>query len=133
MQYLIESILIFFLICITVFLMFLIYKKRTSQVDLAYSRLKEYNYLPNDFFVFHKYLGFWGFGTRIYILDRILRGKSFLIKKGVYFTALTEVNVLDKSEFRWIRFYYKLVILLCVIFVWLIFLVLRIRFHEIGA
>lgn len=81
MQYLIASILISFLIFITIFLMCLVYKKRTSQVDLAYSRLKKYNYLPNDFFVFHKYLGFWGFGNRVFILDRILRGNPFLIKK----------------------------------------------------
>lgn len=107
------SVVVFFIFMMLISLaVYVLYKKENEKVNEAYDKLKKHGFLPNDFFSLQENIGFLGFGSRVFILSKILDGKNFPLNKNIVFDSKSAREFLNQSNFKWIGYYKILVFLL---------------------
>lgn len=118
--YIISVVFFFIFMMLIVLAVYVLYKKENEKVNEAYNKLKKHGFLPSDFFSFQESIGFLGFGSRVFILSKILDGKSFPLKKNIFFDSKSARVFLNKSDFKWIGYYKALMFFLIAGFIVLI-------------
>jgi hypothetical protein len=104
--------------------LYVFYKKNNDKVDFLYSCLIDAGYMSYEDESLYKNLGFLGFGFRVSILKMIFRGKVFKSKKNRLFDAGATNLLIRKTngDYGWIKSYYNIFKVQCVIAILLIVL-----------
>ena len=121
---------IFSIFVMSLFALFLIlmvtfyidYRKHSGEVSEIYNALTQARLLRKEDYQFWEGLGFWGFGFRITILSRLLRGKSVKLTDSRRLQSHTCHDVLSGFELSWVYSYDKKLKFTMAIFILLLIL-----------
>ncbi|WP_063957525.1 hypothetical protein [Enterobacter cloacae] len=122
---------IFSIFVIFIFALFLIltvtfyidYRKHSSEVLEIYNALTQARLLRKEDYQVWEGLGFWGFGFRITILSRLLRGGSVKLTDSRRLQSHACHDVLSGFELSWVYSYDKKIKFTMAIFILLLILV----------
>ncbi|HHK9552977.1 hypothetical protein VB265_00080 [Enterobacter sichuanensis] len=106
---------IFSIFVMSLFALFLIlmvtfyidYRKHSGEVSEIYNALTQARLLRKEDYQVWEGLGFWGFGFRITILSRLLRGKSVKLTDSRRLQSHACHDVLSGFELSWVYSYDK--------------------------
>ncbi|PAN74235.1 hypothetical protein CIW69_14815 [Enterobacter cloacae] len=121
---------IFSISVISLFALFLIlmvtfyidYRKHSGEVSEIYNALTKARLLRKEDYQVWEGLGFWGFGFRITILSRLLRGKSVKLTDSRRLQSHACHDVLFDFELSWVYSYDKKIKFTMAIFILLLIL-----------
>ncbi|WP_431645624.1 hypothetical protein [Enterobacter hormaechei] len=119
------SILVFFLFALFLILMvsfYIDYRKYSSEISGIYNSLTQAGLLSEGDYQVWEGLGFWGFGLRVTILSRLLRGKSVKLTDSRRLQSHTCHDVLSGFELSWVYSYDKKLKFTMAIFILLLIL-----------
>ena len=114
------SLFALFLILIVTF--YIDYRKRSGEVSEIYNALTQARLLRKEDCQVWEGLGFWGFGFRITILSRLLRGKSVKLTDSRRLQSHACHDVLSGFELSWVYSYDKKIKFTMAIFILLLIL-----------
>ena len=119
---------IFSIFVISLFALFLIlmvtfyidYRKHSGEVSEIYNALTKARLLRKEDYQVWEGLGFWGFGFRITILSRLLRGKSVKLTDSRRLQSHACHDVLSGFELSWVYSYDKKIKFTAAVFILLL-------------
>lgn len=119
---------IFSVFVISLFALFLIlmvtfyidYRKHSGEVSEIYNALTQARLLRKEDYQVWEGLGFWGFGFRITILSRLLRGKSVKLTDSRRLQSHACHDVLSGFELSWVYSYDKKIKFIAAVFILLL-------------
>lgn len=119
---------IFSIFVMSLFALFLIlmvtfyidYRKHSGEVSEIYSALTQARLLRKEDYQVWEGLGFWGFGFRITILSRLLRGKSVKLTDSRRLQSHACHDVLSGFELSWVYSYDKKIKFTAAVFILLL-------------
>lgn len=119
---------IFSVFVISLFALFLIlmvtfyidYRKHSGEVSEVYNALTQARLLRKEDYQVWEGLGFWGFGFRITILSRLLRGKSVKLTDSRRLQSHACHDVLSGFELSWVYSYDKKIKFTAAVFILLL-------------
>lgn len=119
---------IFSVFVISLFALFLIlmvafyidYRKHSGEVSEIYNALTQARLLRKEDYQVWEGLGFWGFGFRITILSRLLRGKSVKLTDSRRLQSHASHDVLSGFELSWVYSYDKKIKFTAAVFILLL-------------
>lgn len=119
---------IFSIIVMSLFALFLIlmvtfyidYRKHSGEVSEIYNALTQARLLRKEDCQVWEGLGFWGFGFRITILSRLLRGKSVKLTDSRRLQSHACHDVLSGFELSWVYSYDKKIKFTAAVFILLL-------------
>ncbi|HDR2845644.1 TPA: hypothetical protein QCK30_004158 [Enterobacter sichuanensis] len=119
---------IFSIFVISLFALFLIlmvtfyidYRKHSGEVSEIYNALTKARLLSKEEYQVWEGLGFWGFGFRITILSRLLRGKSVKLNDSRRLQSHACHDVLSGFELFWVYSYDKKIKFTAAVFILLL-------------
>ena len=115
-------IFLFFLFLILTVTFYIDYRKHTKEVLRVYDLLTQAGFLRKDDYQVWEGLGFWGFGFRVTILSRLLRGKNIKLNNSRTLQANACQDILSSFELSWVYSYDKKIKLTVAIFFLLLIL-----------
>ncbi|EKY3998597.1 MAG: hypothetical protein E6314_01165 [Enterobacter sp.] len=115
-------IFLFVLFLILVVAFYIDYRKHSSEVSEIYNSLTQAGLLRKEDYQVWEGLGFWGFGFRVTILSRLLRGKSVKLTDSRRLEAHACHGVLTDFELSWVYSYDKKIKFTMAIFILLLIL-----------
>lgn len=83
------------------------YRKHSSEVSKVYNSLTQIGLLTKEDYQLWEGLGFWGFGFRVTILSRLLRGRDVKLTNSRMLHSHSCHNILSDSELSWLYSYDK--------------------------
>ncbi|HDR2784920.1 hypothetical protein [Enterobacter sichuanensis] len=119
---------IFSIFVMSLFALFLIlmvtfyidYRKHSGEVSEIYNALTQARLLRKEDYQVWEGLGFWGFGFRITILSRLLRGKSVKLTDSRRLQSHACHDVLSGFELSWVYSYDKKIKFTAAVFILLL-------------
>ncbi|MCI8904355.1 MAG: hypothetical protein HFE70_09020 [Enterobacter sp.] len=119
---------IFSIFVMSLFALFLIlmvtfyidYRKHSGEVSAVYNALTQARLLRKEDYQVWEGLGFWGFGFRITILSRLLRGKSVKLTDSRKLQSHACHGVLSGFELSWVYSYDKKIKFTAAVFILLL-------------
>lgn len=119
---------IFSIFVMSLFALFLIlmvtfyidYRKHSGEVSEIYNALTQARLLRKEDYQVWEGLGFWGFGFRITILSRLLRGKSVKLTDSRRLQSHACHDVLSGFELSWVYSYDKKIKFTAAVFIFLL-------------
>lgn len=119
---------IFSIFVMSLFALFLIlmvtfyidYRKHSGEVSEIYNALTQARLLRKEDYQAWEGLGFWGFGFRITILSRLLRGKSVKLTDSRRLQSHACHDVLSDFELSWVYSYDKKIKFTAAVFILLL-------------
>ncbi|EPW3922189.1 hypothetical protein ACWKNT_001051 [Enterobacter sichuanensis] len=117
------SIFVIFLFALFLILMvtfYIDYRKHSGEVSEVYNALTQARLLRKEDYQVWEGLGFWGFGFRITILSRLLRGKSVKLTDSRRLQSHACHDVLSGFELSWVYSYDKKIKFTAAVFILLL-------------
>lgn len=106
------------------YLYYRFYKKYTEQVANAFDQLRQRQMISLDDYYFFQQLGAPGFGYRVSLLAKILKGERYQIAKNRWIEPEASKFLLSTYDFSWIKKFYQLIWFIGFLIVVLVFLVI---------
>ncbi|RDK16170.1 hypothetical protein CEJ32_00515 [Enterobacter sp. 9-2] len=98
------------------------YRKHSSEVSKVYNSLTQIGLLTKEDYQLWEGLGFWGFGFRVTILSRLLRGRDVKLTNSRMLHSHSCHNILSDSELSWVYSYDKKIKFTAAVFILLLVL-----------
>lgn len=96
------------------------YRKHSSEVLKVYNSLTQIGLLRKEDYQLWEGLGFWGFGFRVTILSRLLRGRDVKLTNSRILHSHSCHNILSDSELSWVYSYDKKIKFTAAVFILLL-------------
>lgn len=107
-------------ICLLLFVRF--YNRYNKQLVSIFSDMHQQGLIEPQNYIFYEGLGFSGFGYRVSILSRIVKGKESSLTRNSKFKLEAARRITDKYDLAWVSSFYRMLTILALLLAILIVL-----------
>mgnify|MGYP004711079255 CR=1 FL=1 len=107
-------------ICLLLFVRF--YNRYNKQLVSIFSDMHQQGLIEPQNYIFYEGLGFSGFGYRVSILSRIVKGKESSLTRNSKFKLEAARRIADKYDLAWVSSFYRMLTILALLLALLIIL-----------
>ncbi len=93
------------------------YKKYDIQLRDVFCLLQRNAFVRAEDYGFYENLGIAGFGFRMSLLNKILKGQRFQIAKGRWIEPQAKELILRNFDVTWVHTFYKLILVISFLFI----------------
>lgn len=102
---------------ITAMIYYRFYSNYDGQVQAIFNLLQRNAFVRAEDYGFYEHLGIAGFGFRMSLLKKILKGQRFQIAKGRWIEPQAKELLLRNYDLTWVHTFYKLILVISFLFI----------------